>query len=124
MKLVYYSLAFTDVKKALACERQWTQSIRSLRRYNSTIPVFLFIYGAPSKALLEEAERHKVSARVLGEYRSCFTGVPSSWHTPLSYYPTLHKFISLRFFDSADVSQILYLDCDTFFFGDVMSLFE
>ena len=123
MKLVYYSLAVTNLATALACERQWTQSIRSLREYNGTIPVSLFIYGVPSRTLLKEADRHSVATRVLGEYKDCFTGVPSSWHPALSYYPTFHKFLSLQFCNSADVSQILYLDSDTFFFGDVESLF-
>ncbi len=45
MRLIYYSLAYSG---GSVCEHQWIQSIRSLRRYNPTIPVFLFLYTGAS----------------------------------------------------------------------------
>jgi hypothetical protein len=42
----------------------------------------------------------------------------------LAHYPTFHKFLSLSHLPLWEASQILFLDCDTFFFGDVERLFE
>lgn len=42
----------------------------------------------------------------------------------MAYYPTLHKFLALGLRPAGDFGQILYLDCDTFFLGDVEVLFE
>jgi hypothetical protein len=42
----------------------------------------------------------------------------------LALYPTFHKFLSLRYAQLNHASQILYLDCDTFFFDDVKKLFR
>jgi hypothetical protein len=42
----------------------------------------------------------------------------------LALYPTLHKILSLRHLSAPNPKQILYLDCDTFFFDDVELLFD
>jgi len=37
------------------------QSIRSLRRYNATVPVYLILYNGASAELMEEADRRGVA---------------------------------------------------------------
>jgi hypothetical protein len=120
VNLVYYSLSRSEDGRY---DRQWVQSIRSLRRYNQELPVCLLVYNSVSDEILREADRSNVIVYLLGDYRDCLcrTFVHGS---VLSLYPTLHKFLSLCELDTSDVSQILYLDCDTFFFDDPGILFD
>jgi hypothetical protein len=121
MRIIYYSLACV---KGTYCERQWIQSIRSLRRYSPRAVVMLFIYGTPDANTLTEARRWGVHVKCLGAYKDSFGGIPTAWTRAFACIPTLHKFLSLRHCPSDGVEQILYIDCDTFFFGDVDELFE
>jgi hypothetical protein len=120
MKLVYYSLAdFPDDSRA----RQWIQSIRSLRRCNRSIPVWLFLFNHPGAELLREAERHDVHVLSLGNYREFMKRVHARGSV-LALYPTFHKFLVLPNLPLPALKQTLYLDCDTFFFDDVNLLFD
>ena len=118
--MVYYSLAYSG---GSVCEQQWIQSIRSLRRYNSGIPVFLFLYGSASAALLHEAHRSRVNVEYLGDYREYLQRMHPRGSI-LALYPTFHKFLPLGDGPLDAASQLLYLDCDTFFFNDVEALFH
>jgi hypothetical protein len=121
MNLVYYSIASDGSGR---CERQWIQSIRSLRRYNPSIPVHLVVYGSCRQGLFGEAQRHHVTVHMLQNYGVCFRQVPAARHAALHYYRTFHKFHSLRYLPKESGSQVLYADCDTFFFADVARLLE
>jgi hypothetical protein len=120
VNLVYYSLSRSENGNY---DRLWIQSIRSLRRYNQELPVCLLVYNESSEAILQEADRNNVVVYELGDYRDYLrrTFVHGS---VLSMYPTLHKFLSLCELDTSDFSQVLYLDCDTFFFDDPAILFD
>ncbi len=120
MRLVYYSLANVSDDSR---ERQWIQSIRSLRAHNRTVPVSLLLFNGASEQLLHEAQRHKVCVHSIGDYRS-FLGQAHPRGAVLSLYPTFHKFLALTELPLKDVTQLLYLDCDTFFFQDVNLLFD
>ena len=67
MRVIYYSLAALGNR---ACERQWIQSIRSLRRHNAEIPVYLILYGVPLAETRLEASRWGVRVIDAGAYRS------------------------------------------------------
>lgn len=121
MRLIYYSLAALGNH---ACERQWIQSIRSLRRHNPGIPVYLILYGAPRLETRLEASRCGVRLIEAGAYHQGFSRLPPAWAGVLERNPTLHKVLSLRHLATQGVDQVLYLDCDTFFFGDVERLFD
>jgi hypothetical protein len=121
MNLVYYSMASDGSGR---CERQWTQSIRSLRRYNPSIPVHLFVYGSCPQNLFKEARRRDVTVHMLQNYDVCFRQAPAARHAALHYYRTFHKFHSLHYLPNESGSQVLYADCDTFFFADVARLLE
>jgi len=119
VRFVYYSLAnFPHDSR----ERQWIQSIRSLRLHNATIPVWLLLFNGASDELLTEAKRCNVQLRLLGDYQEFLQKVHLK-ASILALYPTFHKFLVLGCLPLEEATQILYLDCDTFFFGDVNLLF-
>lgn len=120
MRLAYYSLAnFPNDSR----ERQWIQSIRSLRMHNKEIPVWLFLFDGGSEQLFHEAERNRVHVQSMGNYRK-FLQQAHPRGEVLALYPTFHKFLALTELPLADVTQLLYLDCDTFFFKDISLLFH
>ena len=120
VRLVYYSLANSPDG---SCEQQWIQSIRSLRRYNRSIPVWLFLFNHGSGELLREAERQNVQVQFLGDYCE-FLQRAHPRGSILALYPTLHKFLVLPNLPLQPLTQLLFLDCDTFFFDDVSLLFD
>ena len=120
MRLVYYSLANIPGESR---ERQWIQSIRSLRRHNDSIAVWLFLSNDASEELLREAGQQNVHVELLGSYEE-FLQPLHSRASILALYPTLHKFLVLPKLLLKTVTQLLYLDCDTFFFDNVDFLFE
>jgi hypothetical protein len=129
MRLVYYSLANFSYDSR---ERQWIQSIRSLRQYNRSIPVWLFLFNEATAELLNEAERQDVHVHVVGDYAN-FLEQAHPRGTVLALYPTFHKFLVLPNLVSNPLSpnlplppltQLLYLDCDTFFFDNVNLIFD
>jgi hypothetical protein len=120
MRCAYYCLAnISDGSR----EHQWIQSIRSLRMYNRFIPVWLFLFNTASSGLLREAERHHVRVRFLGDYEE-FLQRAHPRGSVLAFYPTFHKFLVLAQLPLPGLTQLLYLDCDTFFFDDVTVLFD
>jgi hypothetical protein len=119
LQLVYYSMA-TDQDSY--CHGQWIQSIRSLRKYNTSIRVELMSYNNISPALLQEADRWGVHVHLLGNYWEYVTKMHKRARA-LCTYPTLHKTLSLMHVPE-EATQVLYLDCDTFFFGDVADIFS
>lgn len=120
MRLVYYSLAnFPHDSR----EHQWMQSIRSLRRYNRSIPVSLLLFNGASSELLREAERHNVHVQLLGDYPEFLQKIHPRGSV-LALYPTFHKFLALDKLPIEGPTQLLYLDCDTFFFDEPNLLFD
>lgn len=120
MEFVYYSV----VSNSERYPRQWCHSIRSLRKYNANIPVYLFVYDTPPASMLEEARRSRVIVHHAGTYYDCQQRIFPERAEPLSRYPMMHKFLSLAHCSSTCEYRALYLDCDTFFFGDVATLFR
>ncbi len=120
MRLVYYSLANAPQS---GLEELWIQSIRSLRAHNKTIAVWLFLFNGASPELLCECERSNVRVLDHGSYPD-FLQALHPQGSVLALYPTFHKFLQLANAVTADFEQVLFLDCDTFFFDDVDRLFD
>jgi hypothetical protein len=120
MRLVYYSLSNSPGDSR---EWQFIQSIRSLRRHNPAIPVWLFLFNGATAELREETRRCRVEVCYLGNYREYLQRAHARGSV-LALYPTFHKFLSLIHGPVESASQILYLDCDTFFHGNVERLFD
>jgi hypothetical protein len=120
MYAVYYSLVFTAERTTY--ENQWIRSVESLRKFNKTIPVYLFLFAEPTAGLINKARECDIIVRQLGGYRDCLREIAGEEGTILSSIPTLNKLLPLGSFPPT-ISQLLFLDCDTFFFGDVASIF-
>jgi hypothetical protein len=121
LRLVYYSLAVSQEGRP---ERQWGISVRSLRRHNKSIPIYLFVYGAETPASVREVAAHgNVTVCELGRYDAYLKRI-SPHGSMLALSPLLHKILSLRHLPDRELSQVLYLDCDTFFLDDVEKLFD
>jgi hypothetical protein len=116
---VYYSLT-ADADGAR--ERQWAHSVRSLRRHNADIPVVLFLYGGARAETLATAREAGVHVEPMGEYPAALGDIPGHWRAPLVSLPTLHKLLSVRSLALCG-TPLVYLDCDTYFFGDIARLF-
>lgn len=120
MIAVYYSLS-TDPSGTR--EWQWARSVQSLRRYNQDVSVLLFLYGGARAGLVDAADRAGVQIMPMGEFAAALGDIPSHWREALSIIPCLHKLLSLRGLPAAgSFSHLVYLDCDTYFFGDVADL--
>jgi hypothetical protein len=120
MIAVYYSLvAGADGTR----ERQWARSVQSLRRFNSDVCVVLCLYGGAQPETIAAANRANVHVQQMGEFSHAFGDVPAYWRHALSRIPTLHKLLSLRALVSNNlVTRLIYLDCDTYLFGDIADL--
>lgn len=120
MIAVYYSLA-TDPSGTR--ERQWARSVESLRRYNQDVSVVLCLYGGARAEVIEAAGRVGVEIVPMGEFADALGDIPPHWRAALATFPTLHKLLSLRaLLPGRSLTRVIYLDCDTYFFGDVASL--
>jgi hypothetical protein len=120
MRVVYYCLVDRNDERY---ELQWVRSIRSLRRFNPHIEVHLVLFDAVPPRLIEEAARLEVTTHDLGNFgeylrRLHVHGASLRRFTPLSKLVSLHEVLTPQ------VSQALYIDCDTYFFNDVERLFE
>jgi hypothetical protein len=120
MRLIYYCLANAPEGPR---DEQWARSIRSLRQHNADIDVCLFLFNGATAALLEEADRQHVTVHYLGEYRE-YLRARHIYGDVLSALPTFHKFFCPQHLPPDGATQLLYLDCDTFFFADVEKLFD
>jgi hypothetical protein len=119
MRVVYYCLVDRNDERYVL---QWVRSIRSLRRFNPYIPVHLVLFDGTPPRLIEEAARTAVTIHDLGNFgeylrRLHVHGASLRRFTPLSKLVSLHEVLTPQ------VSQALYIDCDTYFFGDVERLF-
>ena len=85
--------------------------------------MWLFVFNDASKELLTEAERRDVHVCFLGDYKA-FLQKAHPQGAILALYPTFHKFLVLPHLPLHNVTQVLYFDCDTFFFDDVDILFD
>jgi hypothetical protein len=120
VRLVYYSLSNSP-----GDSREWQliQSIRSLRCHNPSIPVRLFLFNGATAELIDETRRFRVEVCYLGDYAEYIRRAHARGSV-LALYPTFHKFLSLIHGSLEYARQILYLDCDTFFLGNVERLFD
>src|SRR3954454_22335005 len=122
-RLVCYSLALTEAEPRPDLVQQLELSVRSLRTYNTTVPIVVFTYGSIPREVARSLEAFRVLIQHQGSYSSRLARLlPAAWQT-LSQYPTLHKFLNLNQIASYRPGQVLCLDCDTLFFADVDSLF-
>jgi hypothetical protein len=122
-RLVYYSLALPQSHPRPDLVWQIEASVRSLRAYNRTVPVFLFAYGDLPPELAARLTGYGVTIHPQGSYEERLARLaPRGWEA-LSRYPLLHKFLNFPEIGRLAPRQVLFLDCDTLFFDDVDRLF-
>ena len=120
---VYYSLVINEGLGQIQ-GAQWVQSIASLRKYNRTIPVWLMVYDSVPDFIRGTAERFNATVIECGGYEPRLASLAGSRSRALAQYPTLHKFLALDTIPLVHGGKLLYLDCDTYLFGDVQRLFD
>lgn len=125
--LVYYALYFADnARSHQFLLEQHLASVESLRRSNRSIPVCVAVCG---KKLRSKDRRHleslRVRVRYLGSYEQRFKrNRPGSWVADVfAANPNSTKWISLPEIVKLRFDNLLYVDNDTFFIGDVEELF-
>lgn len=123
-RLVYYSLAFPPDGPRPDLIQQLDLSAETLRRFNSKIPIVLFLYGEMTQEILTVCARHGVMVQSQGAYEERLAQLcPIGWPA-LNRYPVLHRFLNFAELAGSGADQLLYLDCDTLFFDDIELLFD
>ncbi len=122
-RIVYYALNVTAERERY--ERQWLESVRSIRRHNRDIHIRLYLYGPVTETIVYLCCENNVELHM-----STFDELLESQILPphvidsLRRYPVLHKFAPLGQMALPFASSVLYLDCDTYVFGDIGQLFD
>jgi hypothetical protein len=123
-RLVAYSLAAPRANPRPDLVWQIQSSVSSLRAYNKTVPIVIFTYDDVPTELAPALSPYNVLLHYRGSYEEQLASlVPRSWSV-LSRYPVLHKLLNFRQINAYSPTQVLCLDCDTLFFGDVELLFS
>jgi len=123
-RLVSYSLSVPDSGISAGILRQLEISWTTLRQFNRTLPVVLFMHGQVPEPVARLSRSLDIMVDEGPTYRerlaaSCPVGAEA-----LGTYPTLHKFLNFARIGGSGARQVLCCDCDTIFAGDVDDLFE
>ncbi|MCI0557724.1 MAG: hypothetical protein MN733_04460 [Nitrososphaera sp.] len=124
MNIVTYSLSASGPSQKTNYHEQLIYSVRSLRTYNKSVPIHVFLYGEHPSAPIAELEDHGVSVHQMGAYVDAIRRIRPRAFRALAHYPVLHKWLNFSELGPLAPSQILQADCDTFFFDDIGRLFE
>jgi hypothetical protein len=120
-RIVCYSVSPPDeAARRQQMESQLVRSVTSLRAHNQTIPVAVYWLGPLAQSLQQQLARLDIEVRRRESYGKLMNDFPHG--DLLAQYPFFHKYLVLE--DEASCSQLLLIDCDTFFLGDVQLLFE
>jgi hypothetical protein len=124
MNIVTYSLSAADREQSTNHHLQLLYSVESLRAFNDTIPVHIFLYGDHPRGFLVDLEERGASLHLMGSYPEAIRRIrPLAWRA-LATYPVLHKWFNFLELAPLAPSRILQVDGDTLFFDDVGLLFE
>jgi hypothetical protein len=124
MRIVTYSLSSNGPSQTTGYHEQLRHSVKSLRAYNSVVPVHVFLYGEHPREFIGELERDAVTVHPMGSYLDAIRRRRPRAFRTLVRYPVLHKWLNFHKLAPFNPSQVLQIDCDTFFFDDVEILFE
>ncbi|HEU4836958.1 MAG TPA: hypothetical protein VFS90_21170 [Pyrinomonadaceae bacterium] len=124
MRIVTYSLSRVGPAQITDYHEQLLSSVKSLRTYNSVVPVHVFLYGEHPDRFITELEREAATVHSMGSYLDAIRRHRPRAFRTLVRYPVLHKWMNFHKLAPLGPSQVLQIDCDTFFFDDVEILFE
>ena len=124
MNIVTYSLSANGPPRKTDFHEQLICSVKSLRLYNQSVPIHVFLYGEHLSDFIVELDDQGVTVHQMGAYVDAIRRIRPRAFRALAHYPVLHKWLHLPELERLNPSQILQIDCDTFFFDDVGRLFE
>lgn len=124
MRIVTYSLSSTGPAQTTDYHDQLFNSVKSLRAYNRVVPVHVFLYGAHPQVFIAGLEREEVTVHQMGSYEDAIRRIRPRAFRTLVRYPVLHKLMNFHKLEPLAPSQVLQIDCDTYFFDDVETLFD
>lgn len=124
MRVITYSLSSTLPQQTTDYHVQLGHSVKSLRRYNRVVPVHVFLYGEHPLGFINELEREAVTVHLMGSYLDAIRRLRPRAFRTVERYPVLHKWMNFHKLAPFSPSQVMQIDCDTFFFDDVDILFE
>lgn len=123
-RLVAYSLAVPQPEISPALVRQMEISWSSLRRFNPSQPVVLFMHGPVPPVVADLSRAFGVMVDVGPSYQQRLADHTPSGAAALASYPTLHKFLNHARLAGSGARHVLCCDLDTIFAGDVDALFD
>ena len=124
MRIVTYSLSSTGPAQTTDYHEQLFSSVKSLRAYNSVVSIHVFFYGEHPHDFIAALEREGVTVHRMGSYEAAIRRFRPRAYRTLVRYPVLHKWMNFHKLAPFGPSQILQVDCDTYFFDDVEILFD
>jgi hypothetical protein len=124
MRIVTYSLSSPVPAQTTDFHEQLFNSARSLRVYNPTVSIHVFLYGEHPRHFITVLEREAVTVHEMGSYEEAIRRIRPRAFRTLVRYPVLHKWMNFHKLVPFGPSQILQVDCDTYFFDDVEILFD
>ena len=124
MRIVTYSLSISGPPQTTDYHEQLFSSVKSLRSYNRVVSIHVFLYGEHPHVFITDLEREGVTVHQMGAYEDAIRRFRPRAFRTLVRYPVLHKWMNFHKLASFGPSQILQIDCDTFFFDDVEILFD
>jgi hypothetical protein len=124
MRIITYSLSVTGPPQTTDYHEQLIYSVKSLRRYNRVVCVHVFLYDEHPRGFLTDLEHEAVTVHQMGSYSDAIRRIRPRAFRTLERYPVLHKWMNFDEVAPLRPSQVLQIDCDTFFFDDVEILFE
>lgn len=121
MDAVFYSLAFGGSQVAPV---QLVRSVESLRRFDSDMPVFVFLFGEPPPRFVEVLRQLHAEVRPLGDHRAYIARTEPDRAELFALDPKLHRWLILEEPELKACDRLLYIDSDTFFFAPASNLFD
>jgi hypothetical protein len=124
MRIVTYSLSSSGPPQTTDYHEQLFNSVKSLRAYNKVVSIHVFLYGEHPHDFIMGLEREGVIVHRMGAYEDAIRRIRPRAFRTLARYPVLHKWMNFHTLETLGPSQVLQIDCDTYFFDDVGILFD
>jgi len=124
MRVVTYSLSVDGPPQTTDYHEQLFSSVKSLRAYNRVVAIHVFLYGEHPSEFVLGLENEGVTIHHMGAYADAVQRIRPRAFRTLARYPLLHKWMNFHKLAALQPSQVLQVDCDTFFFDDVEILFD
>jgi hypothetical protein len=124
MRVVTYSLSVDGPPQTTDYHEQLFSSVKSLRAYNRVVAIHVFLYGEHPCEFVLGLQNEGVTIHHMGAYADAVQRIRPRAFRTLARYPLLHKWMNFHKLAALQPSQVLQVDCDTFFFDDVEILFD